>query len=93
MPDSFQAKVNTVMKRSRVFDSMRTELSQISMRSEDIEKIVDEMRETTNHAAQALLVIRRAMGDVHGTKPALTRTVYDSIKWASAVCGLLEDVV
>jgi hypothetical protein len=93
MPDSFQAKVNTVVKRLRVFDNMRTELSQISMRPEDIEEIVKEMRETTNHAAHALQVIRRAMGDVHGTKPALTRTVYDSIKWASAICGLLEDAV
>ena len=93
MPDSFQAKVNTVMKRLRVFEKMRTELSQIEMRTDDIARIVEEMQKTTNHAAQALQVIRRAMGDVHGTKPALTRTAYDSIKWASAICGLLEDAV
>ena len=93
MPDSFQAKVNTIMKRLGVFDNMRAELSQLSMRPDDIDEIVEDVREATNHAAHALQVIRRAMGDVHGTKPALTRTVYDSIKWASAICGLLEDAV
>ena len=61
------------------------------MSSNDIDTIVDEIRQTTNHAAQALQVVRRAMGDVHGTKPALTRIAYDTIKWASAICGLLED--
>ncbi len=90
IPLAFQAKVNTVVKRLNVFEKMRDELSQIGMRQEDTEKIVEEMQETTKHAAESLQVIRRAMGDVHGTKPALTRTVYDSIKWASAICGLLE---
>jgi hypothetical protein len=44
------------------------------------------MRETTKHAAEALQVIRRTIGDVHGTKPAYSRIAYDSIKWASAIC-------
>jgi len=42
------------------------------------------------HAVEALQVIRRTTGDVHGTKPTYTRIVYDTIKWASAVCGLFE---
>lgn len=91
LPKSFQAKVNSAVKRLQVFEKMRGDFSQICMREEDIDAIVDEMRKTTNHAAQTLQVLRRAMGDVHGTKPALTRTAYDSIKWASAICALLED--
>ena len=93
LPDSFQAKVNTVVKRLKIFETMRVELDGLSMKPEDAATIIEEMRKTTCHAAQALQVIRRAMGDVHGTRPALTRCVYESIKWASAICALLEDQV
>jgi hypothetical protein len=93
VPESFQAKVNTAIKRLKVFDKMKAELSELEMKAEDVAGIVEEMQAATNHAAQALQVIRRAMGDVHGTKPALKRTAYDSIKWAAAICGLLEDQV
>jgi hypothetical protein len=38
-------------------------------------------------------LIRRTLGDVPGKKPAYTRLTYDAIKWASAICGLLEGKV
>ena len=91
IPESFQAKVNTVIRRLKIFETVEDQLSGLSMTPSDATEIVRHMREATNHAAHALQIIRRAMGDVHGSKPALTRTVYDSIKWASAICGLLED--
>ena len=55
--------------------------------------IVTELHETTKHAANTLQVIRRTLGDVHGKKPAYTHLTYDAIKWASAICGLLEGKV
>ena len=90
-PTSFQTKVNTSLQRLNVFPTMKVELKQLdNMKPTDAEKIVDEMSEATKRAAEALQVIRRTMGDVHGTKPALKKTAYDAIKWASAICGLLE---
>jgi hypothetical protein len=90
-PDSFQAKVNTVLDRLQVFEKLRRELSEIGLNASDSEKIAGEMHETTKHAAEALQVVRRAMGDVHSTKPAHARLAYETIKWAAAICGLLED--
>lgn len=86
----YQAKVNTVLQRLKIIDKLKQELMQLPIRPEDAEKIAEEVYEATKHAAEALQVIRRTLGDVHGTKPTKTRIVYDSIKWASAICGLLE---
>lgn len=90
---SFQAKVNTVFTRLETFERLEADLVSIGICPDDARKIAGEARETSKHAAEALQVIRRAMGDVHGTKPALRKTAYDSIKWASAICGLLEGEV
>lgn len=90
---SFQAKVNTTLKQLHVFEEMEQELKDLGMKQTDASSIVDELREATNHSAQALQVLRRAMGDTHGSKPALRNTAYDAIKCSSAICGLLEGKV
>lgn len=87
---SFQAKVNTVLNRLQVFEKLKQDLIQVGIQPDDAQKITEEVQEATKHAVEALQVIRRTNGDVHGTKPTYTRVVYDTIKWSSAVCGLLE---
>jgi hypothetical protein len=87
---SFQTKVNTAINRLGVISKIETELTQIGIKPDDAKEIVRNIHEATKHAAEALQVIRRTNGDVHGTKP-YTRIVYDCIKWSSAICGLLKD--
>lgn len=89
---SFQTKVNTAFRRLRVFENMKQEFVDIGMKPEDASGLIDEMKKASNHAAQALQILRRAMGDTHGSKPALRQTAYDAVKWSSAICGLLERV-
>lgn len=89
-PNSFQAKVNTVMDALKIYEEIEADLLQLNVRPETAKEIVTELHEATKHAANALQVIRRALGDVHGSKPAYRRVTYDAIKWASAICGLLE---
>jgi hypothetical protein len=90
---SFQAKVNTALKQLHAFEDMGREFEDLGMKQADALSIVNELREATNHAAQALQVLRRVMGDTHGSKPSLRNTAYDAIKWSSAICGLLEGKV
>jgi hypothetical protein len=87
---SFSAKVNTAASRLGIFEKMESELSSLGMKNDDVTSVIAEMKKATNNAAQLLQVLRRSMGDVHGSKPALRRTAYDAIKWASAICGLFE---
>ncbi len=87
---SFQTKVNTALKRFGVFEAMREEFVSAGMKPEDVSAAVDHMKKSCNHAAHALQVLRRAMGDTHGSKPALRQTAYDTVKWSSAICGLLQ---
>ncbi|MDE0085389.1 MAG: hypothetical protein OXU23_06730 [Candidatus Poribacteria bacterium] len=87
---SFQTKVNTAFKRLCVFENMEREFVDIGMKPDDASALIDEMKKASNHAAQALQVLRRTMGDPHGSKPALRQTAYDAVKWSSAICGLLE---
>ena len=87
---AFQAKVNTALKQLRVFEDMESEFQTLGMKPDDAASIINDLHQAVNHAAQALQVLRRAMGDTHGSKPALRSTAYDAIKWASAICGLLE---
>jgi len=87
---SFQAKVNTVMNHLGISSKIERELTEIGIGPEDARKIAAEIHEATKHATEALQVIRRTVGDVHGTKPTYRRIVYDTVKWASAICGLFE---
>jgi hypothetical protein len=89
-PDSFQAKVNTVLSKLNIYDEISNDLQQIGLKQEDAHNIVYALHEATKQAANGLQVIRRSLGDVHGRKPTYTRLTYDTIKWASAICGLLE---
>ncbi len=86
---SFQAKVNTAAKQLLIFEHMEEEFRELGM-SEDSSELIAEIRKTTNHATHALQILRRAMGDTHGSRPALRQTAYDAIKWTSAICSLFE---
>jgi hypothetical protein len=88
---SFQAKVNTALGRLGVFSKIEQELTAIGVNPGETQRIREEIHEATKHAAEALQVIRHALGDVHGTKPAYRKLAYETIKWASAICGLLEE--
>ena len=87
---AFAAKVGTIVRHLNIFEEMKDELTSLGIESDEAERIVADMRKATNHAAQVLQTLRRTMGDVHGSRPALRRTAYDAIKWASAICGLFE---
>jgi hypothetical protein len=87
-PGSFQSKVNTALNRLRVFEKLEQELIEVGVQPGDAHKIADEIHQATKHAVEALQVVRRTTGDVHGTKPTYTRLVYDSIKWSSAMVSL-----
>jgi hypothetical protein len=88
---SFQTKVNTVLKALGTFEKLRAEYLAIGMEPKDADELVEHLRAATNHAAHALQILRRTMGDVHGSRAALRSTAYDAIKWASAICGLLGE--
>jgi len=87
---SFQAKVNTAVKQLGLFGAMESEFREVGMPEKDASELVKEMKSATNHAAQALQILRRAMGDTHGSKPAFRHTAYDAIKWASVICSLFD---
>ena len=87
---SFQAKVNTALQRLQVFEDMERQFSEQGMKPQDARDVIENLHRGTNHAAQMLQVLRRAMGDTHGSRPALKSTAYDAVKWASAICALFE---
>lgn len=88
---AFQTKINTVLKSLNVFDEMKKEFISLGISEADAAELVSQLQHATNYAAQMLQILRRTMGDVHGSRPALRKTAYDSIKWSSAICALLED--
>jgi hypothetical protein len=89
-PNGFQAGVNTVMKRLAIFEEVEAELVASGIDAADASATAREIADATNHAARALQVIRRTQGVAHGSKPTYRRMVYQTIKWASAICALLE---
>lgn len=89
-PNCFQGGVNTAMQRLGIFAEMEAELVACGIDAKEASTTAREMASATNHAAQALQVIRKTQGVAHGSRPTHSRMVYDTIKWASAICGLLE---
>jgi len=88
---SFQGKVNTAANELRIYEIMENDFRQAGMPEKDASDIAIEIKKTVTHAANALQILRRAMGDTHGSKPAIRRTAYDSTKWATAICGLFKE--
>jgi hypothetical protein len=74
----------------KVFEEMTTEFRAIGLDEKDAEEAADFFRRAINDASQALQILRKRMGDVHGTRPALRSTAYDCIKLASAICALFQ---
>lgn len=89
-PASFQTKVNTVFNSLDLYNKLRVDLIDIGVAPADAQKIADEAHETIKHSAEMLQVVRRAQGDVHGTKPANSSLAYDAVKLCSFICGLLR---
>jgi hypothetical protein len=87
---AFAAKINTAANYLRIFEDAKDELTSLGMKGSDADALVTDMRKAMNHAAQMLQMLRKAMGDVHGSKPALRQMAYGAIKWSSAICGLFE---
>lgn len=87
---AFAAKVNTALQRLGIFAKLEADLVSVGLSVEDARNVIADLTKGTNHAAQLLQTLRTRMGDVHGSKPALRRTAYDAIKWASAICGLFD---
>jgi len=85
-----QTIVNTALKHLRVFEEMGADFVAVGMKPDDAKELVDQLRTATNHAAQSLQILRRAMGDTHGSRPAIKATAYDAVKWAAATCALFE---
>ncbi len=75
----------------RAFDAMAEQFRSMGVEAAAAKELAEEFQQATNHASQALQVLRRVMGDVHGSRPALQSAAYDAIKWASAICALLNE--
>jgi len=90
---SFSAKINTALEASKVFQDMKAEFRTIGMNEEDAQRVMESFQQIVNHTGQSLQILRKRMGDVHGSRPALRGTAYDCIKLASAICALFEGKV
>jgi hypothetical protein len=90
---SFSTKVNTAAQKLGVFDDMEKEFVAIGLDPKEASEARTHFEAAINGAAQALQIVRKRMGDVHGSRPALRSTAYDAIKFAAAICALFEKKV
>ncbi|MGD8451328.1 MAG: hypothetical protein PVJ57_05865 [Phycisphaerae bacterium] len=90
VPDGFQGKVCSVLKPlwsglvSRLVD-------EIGMSQSDAADLVKCLRGSCTSSSNALQIMRRTLGDVHGDKPATAQTAYYAIKSAAALCGMMSE--
>ncbi len=66
------------------------EFRAIGMDDKDAQDASNYLQGAVSDASQALRILRKRMGDIHGSRPALKSTAYDCIKFASAICALFE---
>jgi len=88
-PNSFQAKVNTLL--GPLWENLQERFVEDGMGAGDAEELVGHLRGNCNASAHALQVMRRTLGDVHGDRPATVQTAYHAIKAAAGLCGMLVD--
>jgi len=88
--EGFAVKVREATRLAAVFESLERELQVLAMRPDGIKFVRENLKTAISSSAEVLGRLRRTMGDVHGSKPALSATVRTCIKLASAVSGLLD---
>ncbi len=86
---SFQEKCKKSIQALGVLDKIKNDLKELGWKEVDI--FVKNLEGSLNQAAYVMQSLRSKMGDVHGTKPTLKPLVYDSLKWASLILGILNE--
>jgi hypothetical protein len=78
--DSFSARVRRSFEALRVGSELQSELKALGMSERDAAEAAIQTLRSAEHAADALQVLRRAMGDTHGSRPALAAVAYNTVK-------------
>lgn len=93
LSEGYVQKVRKVFQRLSIFQEMEKDLIAQGLEALEAKRVVDNMEKATFSAAEVLQIYRHDPGDAHGSKPATRKAAYDALKWASAICGLLEGKV
>ena len=86
----FQQKVNRAFEKLKVYDFLQSELIGIGWEEKDAKKFCKNLKGAVSQTAYVLQTLRREMGDVHGSKPALSRLAIFAVKWATILASLLH---
>ena len=87
---NFQQKVNRAFEKLKVYDFLQSELIGIGWEEKDAKKFCKNLKGAVSQTAYVLQTLRREMGDVHGSKPALPRLAIFAVKWATILASLLH---
>jgi len=86
---SFQERIKKSINALKVKDRLVYELTEIGWAESDYKPLSENIEKSLNQAAFVMQKLRSNMGDVHGTKTAISALVYDSIKWSSLLLRIL----
>ena len=86
---SFQERLKKSIAAIGAKESLVRELQDIGWTESDFKPLVSNLDGSLNQAAFVMQKLRSNMGDVHGTKPAISALVYDSIKWSLLLLRIL----
>ena len=88
---SFQEKVNKSLEAVGALEKIQKELIELGWGENDANILCQNLKGSINQASYVMQKIRSDMGDVHGSKPALSVLAFDSIKWSMIISSLLNE--
>jgi len=70
---------------------LKSELIALGWEEDKANILCQNLKGSVNQASYVMQHIRSEMGDVHGSKPALSVLAFDAIKWSMIISSLLNE--
>ncbi|MGE5306421.1 MAG: hypothetical protein ACM3TN_24180 [Alphaproteobacteria bacterium] len=89
-PTAFQERVTRSIKEIGAIPRIEADLISLGWNTAKARQLGHNLRGSLNQAANVMQSLRSGMGDVHGSKPALKRLVFECLQWAKLLSSVLE---
>jgi len=89
--DSFQRRCIKAAAAQGVLIQLDQQLIAQGWSVADAQQFKQNLQQALNQGAYVLQALRSRMADVHGTKPIVRSLVFDALRWAELIVGLLVE--
>jgi len=88
---SFEERVTRSLTAMGMLGRLSNELQEIGWDQKKGEELCERLGKAIAHNAFVMATLRSKMSDAHGSKPTIDALAFNSVKWATIICSMLNE--